>query len=83
MHLVDLNKRPVLKITEKGVRTTEGEVEAEAIVYVIGYDACTGPLTRVDIGGKDSVSLREKWTDGMRTHLGVANSGFPNYFTTT
>ena len=45
----------------------------------------TGPLLKMDIRGKEGVSLREKWDKGAqtRTYLGIANAGFPNLFMIT
>jgi cyclohexanone monooxygenase len=43
----------------------------------------TGALTRVDIRGRNGVSLREKWGEGPRSYLGLTVAGFPNMFTIT
>jgi cyclohexanone monooxygenase len=43
----------------------------------------TGPLTRIDIRGRDGRLLRDKWAEGPRTYLGLASCGFPNLFTIT
>ncbi|KAG0555842.1 hypothetical protein M758_11G006500 [Ceratodon purpureus] len=83
VHLVDLRKTPLLEITENGIRTSETEYEVDAIVYATGYDATTGALTRIDIRGRNGVTLKEKWASGARTYLGVAVAGFPNMFTIT
>jgi len=32
------------------------------------------------VHGRDGVSLREAWRDGMEAHLGTAIAGFPNFF---
>jgi cation diffusion facilitator CzcD-associated flavoprotein CzcO len=83
--LVDVKKNPIAEITEKGIRTSEGEYELDAIVFATGFDGMTGPLLKMDIRGKDGVSLKEKWNGGedTRTYLGVANAGFPNFFMIT
>lgn len=49
------------------------------------YDGMTGPLLKIDIRGKDGISLKEKWNGGAstQTYLGVANAGFPNFFMIT
>ncbi|KAG0608871.1 hypothetical protein M758_8G139300 [Ceratodon purpureus] len=83
VHLVDLRKTPLVEITASGIRTSEAEYELDAIVYATGYDAVTGALNRIDIRGKGGVSLREKWSDGPRTYLGLAIAGFPNLFVVT
>ncbi|MEU7819133.1 NAD(P)/FAD-dependent oxidoreductase [Pseudonocardia sp. NPDC049154] len=83
VHLVDIRKTPLVEITEKGVRTSEKEYEVDAIVFATGFDAMTGAITRVDIRGKNGVSLKEKWGEGPRSYLGLSVAGFPNMFTIT
>ena len=83
VHLVDLHKTPILEITEKGIKTSAGEEEFDAIVFATGFDAMTGALEAVDIRGKDNVSLKDKWAQGPHTYLGLAIAGFPNLFTIT
>jgi cyclohexanone monooxygenase len=51
------------------------------IIYATGFDAVTGPLTRIDIRGEGGLSLKDKWADGPRTYLGIQSAGFPNLFT--
>ena len=51
------------------------------IIYATGFDAVTGPLTRIDIRGVGGLSLKDKWADGPRTYLGIQSAGFPNLFT--
>jgi cation diffusion facilitator CzcD-associated flavoprotein CzcO len=83
--LVDVKKAPIEEITPKGLRTTETEYELDTLVFATGYDGMTGPLMKMDIRGKDGVSLKEKWAGGAqtRTYLGIANAGFPNMFMIT
>ncbi|SFN79770.1 cyclohexanone monooxygenase [Pseudonocardia ammonioxydans] len=83
VHLVDLRETPLVEITEKGVRTTAGEYEFDALVFATGFDAMTGALDRIDIRGRDGQRLRDKWSEGPRTYLGLAVAGFPNLFTIT
>jgi cyclohexanone monooxygenase len=83
VHLVDIRRTPLVEITEKGVRTSEKEYEVDAIVFATGFDAMTGAITRVDIRGKNGVSLKEKWGEGPRSYLGLSVAGFPNLFTIT
>ncbi|MFC5951942.1 flavin-containing monooxygenase [Pseudonocardia lutea] len=83
VHLVDIRRTPLVEITEKGVRTSENEYEVDAIVFATGFDAMTGAITRVDIRGKNGVSLKEKWGEGPRSYLGLSVAGFPNLFTIT
>jgi cyclohexanone monooxygenase len=43
----------------------------------------TGALLSIDITGSNGHSLREKWSGGPRTYLGIAIAGFPNFFIIT
>jgi cation diffusion facilitator CzcD-associated flavoprotein CzcO len=79
--LVDLKQSPIERITPKGVKTSDTEYELDVIIYATGFDAVTGPLTRIDIRGVDGQSLKEKWADGPQTYLGIQVAGFPNLFT--
>ncbi len=81
--LVDLRETPLVEITEDGVRTTEREYPVDAIVFATGFDAMTGALNGIDIRGRGGLALRDKWSEGPRTYLGVAVAGFPNLFTIT
>src|SRR5689334_11896696 len=83
VHLVNLRRTPLVEVTERGIRTSDREFEFDAIVYATGFDAMTGALTRVDIRGKDGVSLKDEWQAGPRTYLGIASAGFPNLFMIT
>ncbi|UQA92356.1 flavin-containing monooxygenase [Streptomyces halobius] len=80
--LVDLRTTPIETITPRGIRTSDGREHAlDAIVFATGFDALTGSQLAVDIVGKGGVTLREKWADGPRNHLGLVSAGFPNLFT--
>ena len=81
--LVDIKAEPIEAITKSGVRTSQGEYEVDTIVYATGFDAMTGSLLRIDIRGVGGLTLKEKWSAGPRTYLGLQVSGFPNLFTIT
>jgi cyclohexanone monooxygenase len=81
--LVDLKRTPVAEITPAGIRTSAGLHEVDVIVYATGFDALTGPLEALGIRGRGGRSLRDAWSEGPRTYLGLAVPGFPNLFTIT
>ena len=81
--LVDLREEPIEGIVANGIQTSEKLHELEALVFATGFDALTGPLTRIDIRGRGGRTLTEKWAHGPRTYLGVATEGFPNLFMIT
>jgi cyclohexanone monooxygenase len=83
VHLINLRREPLAEVTEKGLRTAAREYEFDAIVYATGFDAMTGSLTNIDIRGRDGLSLKQTWSAGPRTYLGIGSVGFPNLFMIT
>jgi cation diffusion facilitator CzcD-associated flavoprotein CzcO len=81
--LVDIKETPIDEITPTGVRRGGKEYPFDILVLATGFDAMTGPLTRIKITGRGGRSLAQKWADGPHSYLGVAISGFPNFFTVT
>jgi cyclohexanone monooxygenase len=81
--LVNIRTSPIEAITPTGLRTADAEYELDSIVFATGFDAMTGPIFKIDIRGKDGCVLKQKWTDGPRTYLGIASAGFPNLFLIT
>jgi cation diffusion facilitator CzcD-associated flavoprotein CzcO len=80
--LVDLRKGAIRAVTPSGIRTDQGSYDLDVIVYATGFDAMTGALSRIDIRGRDGLSLGEFWaTEGPLSYLGLAVAGFPNLFT--
>jgi cation diffusion facilitator CzcD-associated flavoprotein CzcO len=81
--LVDLRKGGIERITPDGVRTEQGDIAVDVIVFATGFDAMTGALDRIDIRGRNGERLRDVWDGGPRTLLGLQVAGFPNFFTIT
>ena len=48
-----------------------------------GFDAMTGSVAKIDIRGRDGLTLNQKWAEGPRTYLGLMSAGFPNLFVIT
>jgi cation diffusion facilitator CzcD-associated flavoprotein CzcO len=78
--LVDLAQTPMLRITERGIETAEGERQFDIVVWATGFDFGTGALMRMGIRGRGGLALEDYWADGPRTFLGVQTAGFPNLF---
>ncbi|MBV1879008.1 MAG: NAD(P)/FAD-dependent oxidoreductase [Pseudomonadales bacterium] len=79
--LVDLRETPIEEVTAKGIKTKAGELEFDYIIYATGFDPVTGALNRIDITGRNDLKLKDKWSDGPLTYLGLQSVGFPNFFT--
>jgi cyclohexanone monooxygenase len=83
VRLVDVKEEPIECITEDGLKTGNETFEFDILVYATGFDAMTGALNRIDIRGKQNLSLRKKWEHGPKAYLGLQVHGFPNMFTIT
>lgn len=78
--LVNIRETPIERITPKGIKTSDKEYEFDVIIYATGFDAITGPLTRIDIRGEGGKTIKDHWANGPRTLLGLQTAGFPNLF---
>jgi cyclohexanone monooxygenase len=65
------------------LKTDVAEYEFDIIIFAIGFDAVTGPLTHMEVRGRNGELVRDKWLAGPRTHLGMVVDGFPNMFIIT
>ena len=79
VHLVDISETPIVEVTETGLSTTERDYEFDIIVYATGFDAITGAFDRIDIQGVGGARLRDRWSNGPSTFLGMLVHGFPNF----
>lgn len=85
--LVDIKKNPVKEITESGValstkdpRTGKDAFDFDIIIYAVGFDASTGPLTRLEVRGKEDQTLGDHWSKSVDTYLGICVEHYPNMF---
>ena len=81
--LVDVSTQPIERLTSTGLVAHGRDYTFDSIVFATGFDAMTGALLRCSITGKDGLILREKWSAGPRTYLGLMTAGFPNLFMMT
>ena len=77
--LVDVSQDPIT-VTEHGLQVGEETYEVDAVITATGYDAITGTIDQIDITGLGGAKLKNKWTDGPRTHVGMTVDEFPNMF---
>ena len=83
VELVDIRHSPIKEITPNGIRTEDQDFEFDMIVFATGFDAMTGSYFKMDIRGKNGLSLKDKWSEGPKTYLGLQVAGFPNLFMIT
>lgn len=81
VRLVNLRREPIEAITADAVRTPAATYPCDVLVFATGFDAMTGALTRINPRGPRGERLREIWSDGPLTFLGLMVPGLPNLFT--
>ena len=81
--IIDLHEGGIEEITPSGIRTEQGDFDLDVIIFATGFDAMTGALSRIDIRGRNGELLRDAWSAGPRTLLGLQSVGFPNLFMIT
>jgi cyclohexanone monooxygenase len=81
--LVDIKSNPIDEILPHAVRTGGKDREIDALVLATGFDAMTGSVAKIDITGRDGLTLNRKWAEGPKTYLGLMSAGFPNLFIIT
>jgi cation diffusion facilitator CzcD-associated flavoprotein CzcO len=79
--LVDLKANPIVEMTEKGVKTSDGvEHELDVLIFATGFDAVDGNFKRMDLRGRDGLRIQDHWADGPSAYMSIATSQFPNMF---
>lgn len=79
--LVNVRENPIVKVTAKGIVTEDGTLhELDVLVCATGFDAVDGNYVRVDIRGRGGQTLKEHWSEGPTSYLGMTTAGFPNMF---
>lgn len=79
---VELVRDKIDRLTEKGIRTTDGK-EREYDLIVLGAGFKTSQyLYPVDYVGTGGMTLQKAWEkDGARSYLGMTMKNYPNLFT--
>ena len=78
--VIDIRKSPIESFTEKGLKTADGEVELDYVIFATGFDAVTGNFVRIDFQGRNGVKMKDHWKEGPKAYLGLSAAGFPNMF---
>ncbi|KAF2151571.1 FAD/NAD(P)-binding domain-containing protein [Myriangium duriaei CBS 260.36] len=76
--LVDVTEDPIDTIHANGIKTRGNNYDLDIIIYATGFDAVTGSFRAIDIRGRDGIALKDVWSEGIRTYLGLTNHGVPN-----
>lgn len=78
--LVDIRENPISRISDTGVTTRDETYDLDILIYATGFDAVTGSFNAVDFQGLHGQKLKDAWSDGIRTFLGLTVKDFPNMF---
>ncbi|KAH7081972.1 hypothetical protein BKA63DRAFT_223596 [Paraphoma chrysanthemicola] len=80
--VVNIKDHPIEAFTERGLQLggEQGDREFDYVVCATGFDSFTGSLTNMGLMSKDGKDIKEVWSDGVRTYLGMMMAGFPNAF---
>lgn len=81
--LVDLQTEPIKTINATGVATDANQYDLDMLIYATGFDAMTGAINNIEIRGRNNQLLKDKWSEGPKTYLGLQVAGFPNLFMVT
>jgi cyclohexanone monooxygenase len=82
VHLIDTNGRGVDEITESGIVANGEQFDLDCIIFATGFEVGTDYTRRsgYDLIGRNGVSLKDKWSEGISTLHGLQTNGFPNCF---
>lgn len=83
VRLVDISTNPVREFDKDGLFVKDLKYKFDSVVFATGFAAMTGSFEKINILGRNGISLAKKWEAGPRTYLGLATSGFPNLFMIT
>lgn len=70
---------PIIEVRPKSLVTSCDEYEVDTIIFATGFRShdFVAPMRVI---GRDGRELSDAWRDGARAYLGLAVSGFPNFF---
>ena len=78
VELIDITETPIVRITAKGIKTSDGDYAFDIIIFATGFNAITGAFDAIDFRGLDDIRLKDKWKSGPETYLGLMVHQFPN-----
>ena len=79
VHLVDTKGQGITEISPNGPVFDGTEYGLDLLIYATGFEVQQTGIYN-NITGKNGLNLQEKYSDGMRTLLGIHTTGFPNLF---
>ena len=76
---VELVAEALSEVKPEGIVTASGrQIDADVIVYCTGYRILD--FDRIDVRGREGVSLADAMASAPEAHKGIVAPGFPNFF---
>ncbi len=79
VHLVDTHGAGITQINEGGPEFEGHTYELDLLIYATGFEVQKTGIYN-NIVGRNGLSLDDKYSDGIRTLLGIHVNEFPNFF---
>ncbi|OAP57835.1 cyclohexanone monooxygenase [Fonsecaea erecta] len=79
--IVSLKETPITSFTATGIKTSDGvEYGLDVVICATGFDAVDGNYLRASITGRGGLTLKDHWSAGPSSYLGMFVPRFPNMF---
>lgn len=79
--IIDIKENPIAAIEAHGIRLNDGAFhKLDVLVCATGFNAFDGAYRKINIQGRNGLTLADAWKDGPHTNMAVASHGFPNLF---
>jgi cyclohexanone monooxygenase len=79
VHLIDTKGKGISEITERGPVFEGKQYELDLLIYATGFEVQkTGIYNQIK--GEGGLDLNDKYSDGIRTLVGIHSHGYPNLF---
>ena len=79
VHLVDTKGEGITEISEAGPVFDDKHYDVDLLIYATGFEVQQTGIYN-NIVGKDEINLADKYSEGIRTLLGIHSAGYPNLF---
>ena len=79
VHLIDTHGKGITEITDQGPVFEGKQYKVDVLIYATGFEVQkTGIYNQIK--GERGLDLNDKYSDGIRTVVGIHSHGYPNLF---
>jgi cyclohexanone monooxygenase len=79
VHLIDTHGKGITQITDQGPVFEGKQYKVDVLIYATGFEVQkTGIYNQIK--GERGLDLNDKYSDGIRTVVGIHSHGYPNLF---